>query len=187
MTVVATDDEGLTGEQAVTVSVTNVNEVGSLSLSSMQPQSGVALKATLSDPDGGETDIRWQWEISLTETSGFTDIEGATSDSYTPVKSVDDDPDTEADEAVDGDEGKFLRVTVTYNDAQEPDDPDTEGDEGVDRTLTAAPDNAVRKAPDTNSAPVFAATITREVDENTPTGGNVGAPVHGDGRRRRRR
>ena len=178
VTVVATDDDGITGEQAVTVSVTNVNEGGSLSLSSMQPQSGVALTATLSDPDGGETEIVWKWESSPTgAANSFVEIEGATSASYTPVSSVDDDPDTEANEAVDGDEGKFLQVTVTYNDDQKPDDPDTEGDEGVDRTLTAEPDNAVREAPDTNNAPVFTATITREVDEGTPTGGNVGDPV----------
>ena len=61
VTVVATDDEGLAGEQAVTVIVTNVEEAGSVSLSSIQPQAGVELTATLSDPDGGETGMEWQW------------------------------------------------------------------------------------------------------------------------------
>ena len=173
VTVVATDDEGLTGEQAVTVIVMNIDEAGAVTLSSIQPQADVALTATLSDPDGGETGMEWQWASSQTSGGVFIDIDGATSASYTPAE---DDPATK--DVDEGDEGKFLRVTVTYNDAQALDDPNTaDTDEGVDRTLMATSANAVREAPETNERPAFAATVEREVKENTAEGGNVGEPV----------
>ena len=172
VTVVATDDEDLTGEQAVNIIVTNIDEAGEVTLSSVQPQAEVALTATLADPDGGETNMEWQWSSSETSGGTFAEIDGATSATYTPVG---DDPATDAD---DGDEGKFLRVTVTYNDAQAPDDPDTaDTDEAVERTLTMTSAHAVREAPETNADPVFAATITREVKEGTAADGKVGEPV----------
>ena len=179
VTVVATDDEGLTGEQAVTIIVTNVDETGAVTLSSIQPQAGVALTATLRDPDGGEASMGWQWSSAETSGGTFANIEGATSASYTPVATVPDNPATEdVNEGVVGDEGKFLQVKVTYNDAQALDDPDTaDADEGVDRMLTETSANAVREAPATNDAPVFAATMTRAVNENTGAGRNVGDPV----------
>ena len=47
-------------------------------------------------------------------TGGFIAIQGATSDTYTPVKSVEDDPVTSENEGVDGDEGMYLEATVKY-------------------------------------------------------------------------
>ena len=70
VTVVATDDEDLTGEQAVTVIVDNIDEAGEVKLSSVQPQAGVALTATLVDPDGGETNMKWQWSSANTDGTG---------------------------------------------------------------------------------------------------------------------
>ena len=178
VTIVVTDPKGLTGERAVNVIVTNVEEAGKVTLSSIQPQAGVALRATLVDPDGGEADMEWQWSSALTSGGAFAPIRGATSASYTPVATVKDNPATEdVNEGVEGDEGIFLQVTVTYKDAQAPDDPKTEAIEGTERELMATSANAVRKAPDRNDPPVFAATMTREVNENTAAGRNVGDPV----------
>ena len=173
VTVVATDDEGLTGEQDVTVIVTNIDEAGEVTLSSMQPQAGIGLTATLSDPDGGETNMEWQWSSGQTSGGTFAKIEGATSATYTPVERDDD-----ADPAIEGDEGKFLQVTVTYRDEQSVDDDDTTDNvvEG-ERTLTETSVHAVREAPEMNSRPEFAATMTRTVKEGTDPGKNVGERI----------
>ena len=83
---------------AVTISVTNAQEAGAVSLSLAQV--GSALTATLSDPDGGVSGETWVW-ASSTDKSTWSDISGATAASYTPV---------------DGDAGKYLRATASYRD-----------------------------------------------------------------------
>ena len=81
VTVVVTDAgiEGkgkLSAERDVVVTVTNVNEPVTnddtpvVTLSSLVPKVGVALTATLDDPDGGEKDIEWQWSIAGASTTG---------------------------------------------------------------------------------------------------------------------
>ena len=99
MTIVATDKKGLTGTKELTIAVINMDEVGTVTLSTIQPGVGQEITATLSDPDGGETGARWQWSSADTEV-GFEPIEDATSASYTPRKTVKDNPLTEdVDEA----------------------------------------------------------------------------------------
>ena len=68
VTVVATDDgvdndnkNKMTATRAVTIMVTNVDENGTVTLSAQQPQVGVPITASVDDPDGGVTDITWQW------------------------------------------------------------------------------------------------------------------------------
>ena len=162
--VVAKDDAGNNSKTDVTVTVTNLDEDGKVSLSSIQPGVGTALTATLKDPDGDETDVKWKWSSGPTADGGFEPIEGATSASYTPTAG---DP---ADDEDTGDIGNYLRVTVTYNDAQGPDD---ENQREVEDTSA----NAVREAPETNSAPEFLASVEVEVKESVTDGGNVGDPV----------
>ena len=162
--VVAKDDAGNKSETDVTVTVANMDEEGEVSLSSIQPGVGTALTATLKDPDGGETDIRWQWASGQTANGSFEDIEGATSASYTPMAGG------PADEGDTGDIGNYLRVTVTYNDAQGPDIEDR-------RMLRATSANAVREAPDANNPPEFPASVAIDVKESVTGGGNVGDPV----------
>ena len=170
--VVAKDDAGHNSKTDVTVTVTNLDEPGKVSLSSIQPGVGTALTATLKDPDGGETDIRWQWSSGPTRDGGFEDIEGATSASYTPTAG---DP---ADDEDTGDIGNYLRVTVTYNDEQGPDDTSTTAVIENQRDVEAKSANAVREAPETNNAPEFpAASVEVEVKESVTGGGNVGDPV----------
>ena len=167
--VVAKDDAGNKSKTDVTVTVTNLDEPGKVSLSSIQPGVGTALTATLKDPDGGETDIRWQWSSGPTRGGGFEDIEGATSASYTPTAG---DP---ADDEDTGDIGNYLRVTVTYNDEQGPDDASTTAVIEDQRKVMATSDNAVREAPETNNAPEFpAASAEVKVKESVTGGGNVG-------------
>ena len=65
VTVQATDGTNKVGMKMVTVEVTNVDEPGMVSLSALQPQSSVELTATHTDPDGGISDLKWQWAKSM--------------------------------------------------------------------------------------------------------------------------
>ena len=58
-----------TTTRAVTVTVTNVDEAGSVPLSSVQPQVGTPFVATLTDPDGQISATTWVWERSSDETT----------------------------------------------------------------------------------------------------------------------
>ena len=171
--VVAKDAAGHRSETSVTVVVTNVNEDGSVMLSSIQPAVGTPLTATVTDPDGEVTNVIYQWTSGPTKDNAeVEDIDGATSATYTPTAG---DP---ADEDDTGDIGNFLRVKVFYNDPQGPDDTDTAGTIENQREVEVVSKNAVRELPETNAAPVFTErSVAREVAENTAKDGAVGDPV----------
>ena len=61
---------------AVTVTVTNVDEPGTVTLSEMQPMVGTELTATLAAPAGGVTGETWQWASSDMMDGTYTDITG---------------------------------------------------------------------------------------------------------------
>ena len=116
----------------VTVTVTNVDEPGMVSLSASQPRIGVEIRADMpTDLDGGVTGVTWQWSIADTAAFGDNDnvtkIKDATNAGYTPVAA---------------DDGKYLRVTATYTDAQ-----------GSGKTAVGEPAEAVVKV--RNLAPAF--------------------------------
>ena len=134
--------------QEVTVTVTNVDEMGSVTLPAMQPRVETPIMAMLSDPDGGITGETWQWASSDAIDGTYTDIAGAASDSYTPV---------------DGDASMYLRATAMYTDGH-----------GPDKSASAESAQQVTA----NTAPEFAAeTAERSVAENTAAGMDIGAPV----------
>ena len=87
--------------KAVTVRVTNVEEMGEVTLSMMQPVVGTELTAMLTDPDGMVTGEMWQWARTMDMADEWTPIAGAMDASYTPVAM---------------DEGYYLRATVSYTD-----------------------------------------------------------------------
>ena len=89
--------------RTVTIKVINLDEKGAIRLSSQQPDVGIELGATLTDPDGGVTGERWQWARSPDGATRWSDIPAASSATYTPVLA---------------DAAHFLRVTVGYADAQ---------------------------------------------------------------------
>ena len=86
----------------VAVTVTNVDEPGTVSLSTTEPRVSRQITATLSDPDGGITGASWQWQRRSRAADAWSDISSATSPSYTPVVIVDG--------------GYMLRATVGYSD-----------------------------------------------------------------------
>ena len=152
VTVTATDPSGLVGSITVTISVGNVDEPGTVSISPSQPQVGTALTATLTDPDGTTSAVTWQWARGDT-TGPYANVSSGAS--YTPVAA---------------DVGKFLQATATYTDPQ-----------GSGKSAAATTVNAVQAVPITNEAPEFpATTATRTVAENTGTGQDIGAPVAAD-------
>ena len=86
---------------SVTVTVTDENEAGTLTLSSVRPKMGELLMATPTDPDGVTAGtVTWKWERSAGRNT-WTVIEGATAASYMPTAA---------------DTGAYLRVNVTYTD-----------------------------------------------------------------------
>ena len=166
VTVQASDGgQNTTATEVVMIKVTNVEEPGTVTLSTLQPQVGVAITATLTDPDDIGADdlssVSWQWYRGNSEIVGATDGPGALMSPYIPTT---------------GDVGSVLRATAMY-------------DDGEDEDKTAQEDSAhaVRQAPESNIPPTFPdqnpempevlTAQTREVAENTPAGTNIGAPV----------
>ena len=137
ITVVATDSDGQTDEMDVTVTVTNVEEDGTVTLSTLQPRVGTALTATLTDIDGAVSDVKWMWAKSADRAGEYVDIEGATAASYTPVM---------ADVVADG-TNYYLRATARYTDP-----------EGSGKTAMSNPNESgfsVVEIDNTNRAPKF--------------------------------
>ena len=147
-------------ELKIEVTVTDVDEPGTVSLSQLQPQVGRSMSATLKDPDSGVEDERWQWAKGASATGPFVDIDKATSATRSPVAA---------------DVGMYLRATVVYQDGF-----------GTGKTVSAVSENAVEEKTTANAAPSFAgldsdddtagSQVERDVDEGV-TGANVGRPI----------
>ena len=176
VTVVVTDvglggKNKMTAERDVVITVTNVEEDGTVTLLSVQPKIGVELIAELTDLDGRVKDITWQWHRNIDAEAADADwqlIEDAKSKTYTPV----------ADDAVvNGDSPRaamFLRATAMYTD-----------DKGMD-TAMAVSANAV-VVDYANRAPVFkpkpqslsvmedaaAGAVVGQVEATDPNGDNL--------------
>ncbi len=112
VTVAVHDGKDLSGQPStaiddsigVSITLTNEDDAGTLTLSSQQPQVGAALTATIRDSDGGLFYDSWTWERSESGT-GWTSIGFARNRSYTPV---------------DADLNHYLRVTAFYTDGHGP-------------------------------------------------------------------
>ena len=156
------------------ITVTNADDDGEVTLSSIQPKVGIDFTATLADPDGGVKDVKWQWAATEGPCAALTfveanDISKAKSDTYTPMAAN-----------VDG-TADCLRATATYTD-----------NHGSGKTAMAVSDFQVIVDLE-NRAPVFRDTNdkvissdTRDILENsvsdadadaTPNPGDVGVPV----------
>ena len=143
----------------VEIEVTNVDEPGTVTLSTLQPQVGVELTATLSDSDvvvdGTPT---WMWF------RGSSAIVNATNAVYMPVT---------------GDVGSKLKAKATYMDGEDAvKDKTAEGSSARSVRRVPTSGNTDPAFPDQNPSTLVADTAqTREVAENTPSGRNIGARV----------
>ena len=168
-----------TVDTTVAVTVTDVDEDGDVTISLLQPEVGIAIMASLTDPDGNVTGESWQWATSEVS-AGILDIdteahwgdapgEGDTSETYIPAgadltnnpgNTTDDDPI---------DEGKYLRVTVTYMDEN--------GADKTARAMSAYPVQA-RGLGKKNQSPDFEGDkVELSVAETAEVGDDVPGPV----------
>ena len=143
----------------VTIDVENVDEPGTVALSSHQPRVAVALTATLTDPDGGLDGVVWLWERSADQ-ADWIEIDGAVSDVYTPAI---------------GDLSSYLRVTASYEDGH-----------GPDKTRQAISEGRVIEFAGLVFPDALNGVLERSVAENTRHGRSRGRPgrSHEPGRRR---
>ena len=115
---VSVSDGALSATVATAVAVSNVDEAGTVALTSTKPQVGTPLTATLSDPDGSLTGAVWQWQRRASATADWADVpagaEGASGvaevSSYTPQA---------------GDVGLRVQARVRYRDGHSQDATDT--------------------------------------------------------------
>ena len=135
------------------VAVVDVEEDGVVTLSTDEPEVEAALTATLEDGDGDVSGEAWQWARSQDGQTGWSNISGTTSSSYTT---------TQADAEF------FLRATVTYADRR--------GDGKSADAITS------QRVLGENQPPTFPSTEDgqRTIAENTPASANIGAPVAAD-------
>ncbi|MYD53277.1 MAG: hypothetical protein F4W96_03070 [Chloroflexi bacterium] len=139
--------------QNVTITLVNLEEPGAVTLSSETAtiQARVPVTASLEDDDGPRN-ITWQWSRSRSSTSGWANIAGATSATFTP-----DDADI----------GGYIRAIASYDDGED-----------VGKTAVRVSPR-VGQPPPVNSAPAFPATENgrREIPEDANAGDPVGDPV----------
>ena len=148
------------GTHDVAVTVTDMDEAGTVSIDRPQPQVDRPLGASLSDEDDGVTGERWKWARSEDGTT-WTDIEGAISPRRRPAP---------------GDVGMYLSATVTYSDGF-----------ASCKTVSAVGANRVEARTLSNAVPSFAEQdahkntpyidVVRSVVENAAVGMNVDRPV----------
>ena len=143
------NDDSVDVTETLALTVLDLEEEGIVNFDPPEPEVGTALTATVDDDDGNVSGTSWQWAWSQNGRTGWTNIAGATSNSYTPVE---------------GDEDRYLRATVTYTDRR-----------GSGKSAAGI----TTPVPSENRRPLFPSTETgqRTVDENSRTGTNIGAPV----------
>ncbi|WP_419946088.1 cadherin domain-containing protein [Candidatus Poriferisodalis sp.] len=101
---VEVSDGTFTVTRGVRIIVADLDEAGIVTLSQTQPQPGTVLRATLSDPDGSVSNLRWEWQRRRSG-DAWTPIADTSSHFYTVSRA---------------DSGYALRAEVVYDDAQGP-------------------------------------------------------------------
>ena len=143
VTVVAWDGKWEIGKRDVTIRVADTNDLGTMTLSHIQPEVGTAITATVNDPDGISTTVIWKWYRGTTATgTPLRENQGGTTDDYTPVT---DDANEE------------LTVTASYTDDKgNPADDDDESTTTTDDDVLEITSATVRAAPlGSNQDPKF--------------------------------
>ena len=138
------NDGSLNGALDIVVTVTNLEESGSLTLGAQRGVNGEALEATLTDPDIVTTQT-WKWQRRAGTSGPWTDIASTNASSYTPGTD---------------DVNQYLRAHVTYTDGS-----------GTDEvTLTAATTYRTVNDASANQRPVPPDPLPQidDVPENAP-------------------
>ena len=155
VTVTAEDDSGLLGSLPVRVTVTDVEEQGTVTLTPPRGWDGTRFRADMEDGDGVIPGRVWEWQRSMNRSS------------WIPINNTNFSEYVAQPEDV----GYYLRATVTYTDGRGS-NKDAEG------ALTVRIGNSTDDKPTTNMAPEFEEdTPERSVVQGTAAGRSVGAPV----------
>ena len=86
---VVVSDEEESATAPATVSITNVDEAGHISLSPDPPQAGESITATLSDPDGAISGVSWSWTyFSTSGTAEATETASASAGAASLTKTI---------------------------------------------------------------------------------------------------
>ena len=178
----------LTAQLGVVIEVVNTHDLGEVMLSQRQPNVGIEIEATLSDPDGGVEIIRWVWERTendrlappvkceeIEANEDWTAIGDASSAVYVPRPT---------------DVGRCLRSKAFYTDSLDDTVLEATGvlESPTEGAKTDDPDPGL---PSVNAAPEFpdqdfltpgvqSDRTSREVAENTKAAQPIGAPVSAD-------
>ena len=143
-------DGRLTTTHTVSITVTNDDEPGQVTLSHSQPEVDAALTATLTDPDG-VVSASWSWQRSQDRAS-WSEIPGASASTYTPSTA---------------DVEHRLRATADFEDGH-----------GPGKRSHAVSESSTRRPPTDNTAPRFSSSpVNRSIPEDSAPGAAVGAPV----------
>ena len=203
VTVVVRDNGNASGMKNVRITVMNVDEAGKLVLSPEQPDSGMPVMATLTDPDGVEYITDWKWVEIGTRVdefpAGMVVVAGATTDQYSGKVgsfvwamvdyrdgySMEDDPVTALDERNDNPGTADNTEQHKYQNMTDDDPPVEDSSDRLfhnsDQMLATGADNAVQKDPDEDDDIPLPSTDPVLVDlmvyENVPSTGYVGIPL----------
>ena len=146
VTVVAGGGDRVGGEREVEVTVTDLNEPGTVTFDgNQQPQMGQTMTAMLDDEDGATVRLSWQWSKGSSMDGPWENVKSTTA-AYTP-KEADID--------------SYLQATVSYTDVEY---------DAAD-TVSGVTKFAVRGRPSANAAPKIPEQSI-EVFENTD--GSIG-------------
>ena len=102
VTVTVTNPYGSTATAMLTISVSDADDPGTVSIQPLRPSTDTNAKAALLDDDGDISDATWRWYRGDTETGPWSIVSDAGIAFYSPVQA---------------DVGKYLRVTVAYSDS----------------------------------------------------------------------
>ena len=190
VTVVASDSAGNTSSRDVTVTVTNANDDGKVTLSSEQPQDAIDLTATLTDPDGAAgstpplnanemriTGVTWEWASSAPGGNGCSNAASWTTFTQANAQSATYRP-------VLSDVGNCLRATARYTDGH-----------GADKSAFKPSAHPVQPRDPGNLPPVFPdqdlntekvqndraeRSVQEDAGSNQNISSNLGLPVTAD-------
>ena len=141
-------DDSVDATTTIAITITDVEEDGVVTFSSLEPEVGTPLKAALADGDGSVSGEMWQWARSENGRTGWTNISGETDATHTP---------TEADEDF------YLRAGVTYADRR--------GGGKSAEAVTSAP------VPSVNRRPLFPTPTPTPTATSAPTATPTPAPT----------
>ena len=144
-------DGSFTVSQRVRITVADLDEPGTVTLSSTQPTLGSVLTASLSDPDGDITNLSWEWQRRRSG-GEWTPIPDTYSSTYTVTRS---------------DSGYTLRAEAVYDD-----------DHGPVKSVTSSGGSSMRSITSKDNGTNSHATSNSRVNA-TGGGGGGGGGIDG--------